>query len=284
MGGAVRRKEVPLKSLRLVPFALAVASLSIPLVLPRLGHADPPDWKPILDRAIQAQGGRGLGTRIRAIDGRFEVISNEDGHRFEAKVRQSYRRTEDGKEQFRSEIRERGAGEWAVKGFDGKDYWLRDSKRALRLRGREYRQDIRQIQQDIEYLRNTIDFFFLENLTGEGVRFRRLAPSDGEEARESVLERTAEGQRTMRLHFDAKDHRLTRVVLLPWDDDPRTVTFRMSGRCGSVYLGDERLEELFVPRYIKVFYDDETTPSTDSFVNEIRINGDLPEDLFRLEE
>jgi len=241
-----------------------------------------PGWERVLERAIDAQGGRGLSADIREVDGRFDVVSYDEGHRIEAKVRQSWRRApEGGEDRFRSEVTEQGAGEWSIKGFDGKNYWLRDAKRTLLLRGRDYRRDREQIEKDRETLRNTIDFFFLEGLRRKGASFREVADAEADVV---GLERTREGERTMRLFFDRNDFRLVRVVLLPWEADARTVTFRLSGRCRRVSRGGKPLEPLHVPQSIKVFFNDESRPNTDTFIQEIRINPGLPEGFFDVQE
>ncbi len=250
---------------------------------------DDPAARAILERAIAAQNGEKLENAIVDIRGTFEVTTREDGHKLEADVVQAYL-SKDRNEYYLSSVRDRTQRKTVTKGFDGRDYWLRDGDRGRLLRARDDRADRTSIDREIDDLKRNLRFLFLANLKGDGITFA-MAPKHPEapESTDGIL-RVAPDERDVVLFFANETSHLVRVVMPEAGEEPKVrIDFfpprrkAEPKRCRKVYVEGELAEDLWVPRRVVIYEGDVEDPLHDFFFNEILINSSLEPATFALD-
>jgi len=232
----------------------------------------------VLRRAVERQETNGLPATIGSLEIRSDVILREKD-RIEADLHQWWRVDKE-KERFLSVLIDKSENVRVAKAFDGRGYWLRETRRRKtvterRLRGREDRVDIESINDEIVRIHDTIRFFFLRTLLAENARFEPVpVPDEGAVA----FRRTHPLESEVVLVFDESEARLLRAHLPAFGDEPET-RFEFSGRLGKVTVAGERVD-LYVPRSMLVFQGERELPVHDFFLNEVRINGEIPIETF----
>lgn len=256
---------------------------------------DDPAARAILERAIRAQNGARLENTIVDVRGTFEVTTREDGHKLEADVVQAYL-TRDRKEYYLSSVRDRTQKKTVTKGFDGRDYWLRDGERGRLLRSRDDRADRTSIDREIDDLKRNLRYLFLANLKGDAnlkgnnVRFV-MAPGSSDAPEGTVaIRRIAPDERDVILFFSETTSHLVRVVMPAVGEEPKVrIDFfapkrkPKPERCRKVFVEDKLAEDLWVPRQIVIYEGAAKDPLHDFFFNEIRINSSLEPEIFALD-
>ncbi len=246
--------------------------------------ASDPEAVAWIEKAIDAQKGRGLRGAIRDLRTRFDVISYEDGNRIELNILQSYRidpSRDPADEWYASRVEDKLAREAVTKGFDGRRYWLKEKRLSRHLKGREDRRDIEKIEEEISRIRETLQLFFLENLLGGEVAL--LSHEDASAPKDSVaIRRVAKDARDIVLYIDKKSERLVRA-LLPAVEGRDSMRIDFSKSRARVFRDGKEDKDLFVPKQMLIYHGGATKPTEDFFLNELRVNGGIEPSEFTLD-
>jgi hypothetical protein len=166
--------------------------------------------------AGQTQGG--APATIKDLQADLEVTMHDtdpktkERTRRSATVVQQYRDRGADKPLFRRQLIDKIGGNETIQGYDGERYWQKLGKTAAReLRGRESKEDVDRIKDEMNRTRDYLRFLFLSNLEGRDVTLRyggatKIKANGRERAVETVI-RERPGEKPIDLYIGDADGR-----------------------------------------------------------------------------
>ncbi len=242
-----------------------------------------PTASEILAEVVRRQGSDRLPESITDCQGKFDVILRKDQKRLEAKLEETYQ-TDGAVDRLWTSYTDAQTSERTIRGFDGKLAWSRrGNEPPVKLEGRDFERDRKEIKDDIATLKLVLKIFSLRSgeSTGSSVKWVRLADTQADGAPAFILERQESGERPVKLSVDVSDYRLLAVELPPTDSDPRKQNFRLYGTLASVTVAKATVSGLSLPRQVKLFVDDAKKEESDIWIQSLSVNTGVSADLFR---
>jgi len=274
--------------------ALFAALWALFRLLPQAPAAD--SAEAILEKAIEAQGGRAIGGLIADLEVRAETTVYKNASMVTLNVVQKLKL--DGKKRkFRSETEIIGEDP-SIRATDGARSWQKKGSRHVELDPVDFPQDLEELERDRDLLETCARAFALENLKGEGVRFERLPDEkakDGDGGPTTARLRrvppapTAESarrgaasalDRPMVLSIELGTWRLAGVELEEAGDSSPRRSIQFAGRVKAdrVTVAGKSAEPLFVPHEIHVVTRGKI--ESDTYLKQVSINSGIDDAEF----
>jgi hypothetical protein len=146
--------------------------------------ANDPKAVELFKKALAAQTQGGATPAIRDLQADLEITVHETDPKTKERTRRSatvvqfYRDRGADKPLFRRHLIDRVGGNETIQGYDGERYWQKLGKTEAReLRGRESKDDVDRIKNEMNRTRDYLKFLFLSNLEGPDVTLRYGGPA-----------------------------------------------------------------------------------------------------------
>jgi hypothetical protein len=146
-------------------------------------QASDPKAVELFRKALAAQTGGGPAPVIRDLQANLMVTIHEMDPKTKkdsphsAEVVEAYRDRGAEKPLFRRELHDTVQGNVTIQGYDGSTYWQKLGNTPARdLRGRESKDEVDRIKNEMARTRDYLRFLFLSNLDGPGVTWRYVGP------------------------------------------------------------------------------------------------------------